>query len=75
MPRRGCVAFKANLQAFFIVNQGLIIVGYWVAGPLTVEVMRLPAVYFAPAVIEVVAGMALFTRVDPVRFRRIVVGG
>lgn len=65
-------AFKANLQAFFIVNQGLIIVGYWVAGLLTAEVMRLTAVYFAPAVIGIVAGMALFTRVDPVRFRRIV---
>jgi len=53
----------------------VILVGCWVAGLLTAEVMQLPAVYFAPAVIEVVAGMALFTRVDPVRFRRIVVGG
>ena len=54
------------------MNQGLIIVGYWVAGLLTAEVMRLTAVYAAPAVIGIVAGMALFTRVDPVRFRRIV---
>lgn len=65
-------AFKANLQAFFIVNQSLIIGGYWVAGLLTAEVMRLTAVYALPAVIGIVTGMALFARVDPVRFRRIV---
>ncbi len=64
--------FKANLQAFFILNQGVTLVGYWLAGLLTVEVIRLTAAYFLPALAGIALGMALFTRVDPVRFRRIV---
>jgi uncharacterized membrane protein YfcA len=64
--------FKANLQAFFIVNQSVTVAGYWVAGLLTAEVMRLTASYFAPASIGIVVGMALFNRVDAARFRRIV---
>jgi uncharacterized membrane protein YfcA len=65
---------KANLQAFFIVNQVVILVGYWWAGLLTREVWRLAAVYAPPAIAGVAAGMALFTRIDPVRFRRVVFG-
>ena len=64
--------FKANLQAFFIVNQGVIVAGYWVAGLLTAEVMRLTASYVVPASIGTVVGMALFNRVDAVHFRHIV---
>ena len=65
-------AFKANLQAFFIVNQGVILIGYWMAGLLTAEVTRLTAVYLGPALIGLSIGVALFNHVDPVRFRRIV---
>jgi uncharacterized membrane protein YfcA len=65
-------AFKANVQAFFVVNQGAILVGYWMAGLLDREVARLSVVYLAPAVAGIALGMALFNRVDPVRFRRIV---
>lgn len=64
--------FKANMQAFFIVNQGVIVVGYWMAGLLTPQVMRLTASYFVPAAVGTVIGMALFNHVDAVRFRRIV---
>ena len=64
--------FKANVQAFFIVNQGLIVAGYALAGLLTAEVLRLSAVYFLPALAGLVVGMSLFDRVDPVRFRRLV---
>ena len=67
-PRR----FKANIQAFFIVNQGLIVIGYLLAGLLTAEVLRLSAVYLVPAVAGLALGMSLFDRVDPVRFRRLV---
>jgi uncharacterized membrane protein YfcA len=63
---------KANLQAFFIVNQGVILSGYWWAGLLTAEVWRLTAAFAVPAVLGVLAGVALFNRVDHVRFRRIV---
>jgi uncharacterized membrane protein YfcA len=65
-------AFKANLQAFFVVNQAVILLGYWWAGLLTAEVWRLATVFAVPALAGGVAGAALFTRVDPVRFRRIV---
>ena len=64
--------FKANLQAFFIVNQGVIVLAYWLAGLLTAQVMRLTASYFLPALVGTVIGMALFDHVDAVRFRRIV---
>lgn len=65
---------KANLQAFFVVNQVVILAGYWWAGLLTREVWRLTAVFAAPAVVGVAVGVALFNRVDPVRFRRVVFG-
>ena len=63
---------KANIQAFLIVNQALILIGYWWAGLLGREVWRLTAVYAAPAASGVAAGMLLFTRLDRVRFRRVV---
>ena len=65
-------AIKANLQAFFVVNQAVILAGYWWAGLLTPEVWRLAALYAVPASAGVAAGMALFDRIDPVRFRRLV---
>ena len=64
--------FKANLQAFFMVNQVTIVFGYWVAGLFTAQVARLTVSYLVPAVAGIAVGMALFTRVDPVKFRRIV---
>jgi len=67
-------AIKANLQAFFVVNQAVILAGYWWAGLLTREVWRLAALYAVPAIAGVAAGMALFDRIDPGRFRRIVFG-
>jgi uncharacterized membrane protein YfcA len=63
---------KANLQAFFLVNQSVILAGYWWAGLLTAEVGRLALVFALPAVIALVLGMRLFDRVDHVRFRKIV---
>lgn len=63
---------KANLQAFLVVNQLVILVGYWWAGLLTPEVWRLAAVFMLPALAGLLAGMHLFDRVNAVRFRRIV---
>ncbi len=63
---------KANLQAFFVVNQVVILVGYWWAGLLTAEVGRFAVLFAVPAVVGLAAGIALFDRVDPVRFRKIV---
>jgi len=63
---------KANLQAFFVVNQVAILTGYWWAGLLTREVWRFAAVFAAPAVAGIALGVGLFNRIDPVRFRRIV---
>jgi uncharacterized membrane protein YfcA len=63
---------KANIQAFLIVNQALILLGYWWAGLLGREVWRLTALYAGPAVLGLAAGMLLFTRLDRVRFRRVV---
>ena len=63
---------KANLQLFFLVNHAVILAGYWWAGLLTRDVVRLSLSFAAPALLGAVAGVALFSRVDPVRFRRIV---
>lgn len=63
---------KANLQAFFLVNQAVIVVGYWWTGLLTPALWRDALVFLVPAAVGLVVGMALFARVDQVRFRRIV---
>lgn len=65
-------AVKGTLQAFFLVNQAVILLGYWWAGLLEAEVGRAAVVFFAPAALALVAGVALFNRVDQRRFRRIV---
>lgn len=63
---------KANIQAFLIVNQAVILIGYWWAGLLDREVWRLTWLYAGPAVVGLAAGMLLFTRLDRARFRRVV---
>ena len=63
---------KANIQAFLIVNQAVILIGYWWAGLLDREIWRLTWVFAVPAVVGLVAGMLLFNRLDRERFRRVV---
>jgi uncharacterized membrane protein YfcA len=65
-------AVKATLQAFFLVNQAAILLGYWWAGLLTPDVARAALVFFGPAAVALLLGIALFNRVDQPRFRRIV---
>ena len=72
LSRRTLRTIKANLQAFFLVNQAVIMIGYWWAGLLTTEVWRYAAVFLVPATLGLLLGMALFARVDQARFRRIV---
>ena len=63
---------KANIMAFFVLNQGVILFGYWWAGLLTRPVLELTVSLALPALAGVLAGVALFGRLDPVRFRRVV---
>lgn len=63
---------KANIQAFLMINQAVILLGYWWAGLLDREVWRLTWLFAAPAVIGLGAGMLLFNRLDRERFRRVV---
>jgi len=65
-------SIKATLQAFLVVNQVIILAGYWWAGLLTTEVWQLGAYFALPAAAGLLAGMRLFDRVDHARFRRIV---
>jgi uncharacterized membrane protein YfcA len=65
---------KANLLAFFIVNEGVILAGYWWAALLTPGVTWLSALYALPALAGLAAGVLLFNRIDAVRFRQIVFG-
>lgn len=65
---------KANLLAFFIVNQGVILVGYWWAGLVTAEVVRLTLALALPSLAGIGAGVMAFNRIDPIRFRQVVYG-
>jgi uncharacterized membrane protein YfcA len=67
-------AVKANLLAFFTVNQAVILAGYWWADLLGAEVLRLSALLALPAILGAAAGVALFNRIDARRFRQIVFG-
>jgi len=67
-------AVKANLLAFFTVNQAVILAGYWWANLLGPEVWRLAALLAVPAAVGAAAGVALFNRIDAARFRQIVFG-
>jgi uncharacterized membrane protein YfcA len=63
---------KANLQAFFVVNQAVILAGYWWLGVLDSHVWRLAASFALPAASGTALGMLLFSHVDHRRFRQIV---
>jgi uncharacterized protein len=63
---------KANTMGFFVANQGVILIGYWWAGLLTREALTVAAAYAPPALAGVATGVALFGRLDPARFRRVV---
>jgi hypothetical protein len=63
---------KANLQAFIVVNQMVILAGYGVAGLVTRHVRWLALTLFLPAVGGVLAGAACFSRIDAASFRRLV---
>ena len=65
---------KANIQAFLMINQAVILLGYWWAGLLDREIWRLTWLYALPAAAGLAAGMLLFTRLDRQRFRRVVFG-
>ena len=67
-------AMKANLLAFFIVNETVILLGYSWAGLLTREVWWLGGVLVVPSLLGVAVGVAVFNRIDAVRFRQIVFG-
>jgi uncharacterized protein len=64
--------FKANFQAFLVVNQGAILLGYWWAGLLTPDVWRLVVAFALPAGLGMLGGVMLFSRIDPATFRRVV---
>jgi uncharacterized membrane protein YfcA len=63
---------KANTMAFFVANQAAILAAYWWAGLLTREVATVAAAFALPALAGVATGVALFGRLDPLKFRRVV---
>jgi uncharacterized protein len=65
-------AMKAMLQAFFSVNQSVIVVNHWWAGLLTREVVWLACLYVVPSAIGVTAGIRLFDRMHQARLRRLI---
>jgi len=63
---------KATLQAFFFVNQTMILIGHWWAGLVTHEVVWLATIYALPASAGFALGIHLFNRVDQLLFRRLI---
>ena len=64
---------KANVMGFFVVNQGAILIAYWWAGLLTREALTLAAAFALPP--WPASGPASrSSRLDPVRFRRMIFG-
>jgi uncharacterized protein len=63
---------KANLLAFFVVNQAVILAGYWWADLFGADVLRLAVWLALPALTGVAAGVAVFNRIDARRFRQVV---
>ena len=63
---------KAMLQAFFLVNQTLILLNHWWVGLLNREVLWLAGLYVIPSTIGVALGIHLFDRIDHVRLRRVI---
>src|SRR5258705_5258030 len=61
---------KANIQAFLMVNQAVILIGHWWAGLLDRKVWRLTWLYAVPAVAGLAAGMLPFNPPAPARFPR-----
>jgi uncharacterized membrane protein YfcA len=65
---------KANIQAFLMINQAVILLGYWWAGLLDREIWHLTWLYALPAAAGLAGGMLLFAHLDRQRFRRVVFG-
>ena len=65
-------SMKANIMGFFVLNQGATLVGYWWAGVVTATVLTLTVTLALPALAGLLAGHALFGRLDSARFRRVV---
>jgi uncharacterized protein len=63
---------KANVTLFLLVNQIVILVGYWWAGLITREVITLAGNYAAPGIAGACVGAILFGRIDAARFRQVV---
>lgn len=63
---------KATLQAFFVVNQSVVLAGYWWAGVLDRQVWQLAASLALPGAGGTILGMLLFRRMDTALFRRLV---
>jgi uncharacterized membrane protein YfcA len=63
---------QGESQAFFVVNQAVILAGYWWIGVLDGHVWRLAASFALPAAGGTALGMLLFSHVDHGRFRRMV---
>ena len=65
---------KANLQGFFMVNQTVALTGFWMSGLLTSQVLEMAVTFAIPSAVGLAIGMAMFGRVDAVKFRRMVYG-
>lgn len=66
--------FKGNLQGFFLVSDGLVILGHLLSGNLTGQVLYLYAVAIPALLLGAFLGARLDRRLNPAVFRKVVLG-
>ncbi len=64
--------FKSNLQGFFLVNSGFILIGHAISGNFTAVVWHQALIALPAILLAVLLGSRLDRYLDPERFRRIV---
>ena len=65
--------FRANLLAFFMVSNVATLLSLWLAGALSVGMLRLDALLLPAVLLGVVIGNAIFKALPAEQFRRLVV--
>jgi len=66
------IVFKANLQAFAMVNGPLVVLGHFLDRNYSGDVLTAAAIALPGAALGLLLGFQLDDRIDPVRFRQIV---
>ena len=66
-------ALRGSLSLYFLAVEGAGVIGYGVAGLLTVERVQLIGVSLLPVILGFLVALAILRRINEVMFRRLVI--